>query len=327
MFSNNDFPTPIGIHDTLPLTRWPTIDVCAVSNIGSRLSQEDRFTVCPSLIEGIPSSLIGVFDGTGGAFVSEHAKEILIPHLVLSTSWQKLCRCLKEHNGKDGGAPPDTESIRQCCRTMFIRTDRDLLSLCRIHHKPYACSTAVVLLIIKNIICVGHVGDSRAVVGRTSPLGLSGTPLTTDHRPDDPGEMSRIIANGGSVQRLRGHSLPFLRGGDYADRRMTGERPQQLQYSRAFGGKDWKPYGLISDPDLIVMDMDDDVICLILGSDGLWNVIDANEAVRIAVKARDEGASDPAAALVDRALELSPTNADNITAAVVFPRGRGAERK
>eukprot|EP00914_Ancora_sagittata_P014199 GHVO01027702.1.p2 GENE.GHVO01027702.1~~GHVO01027702.1.p2 ORF type:complete len:109 (+),score=24.98 GHVO01027702.1:230-556(+) len=108
---------------------------------------------------------------------------------------------------------------------------------------------------------------------------------------------------------------------------MTGERPQQLQYSRAFGGKDWKPYGLISDPDLIVMDMDDDVICLILGSDGLWNVIDANEAVRIAVKARDEGASDPAAALVDRALELSPTNADNITAAVVFPRGRGAERK
>ena len=35
---------------------------------------------------------------------------------------------------------------------------------------------------------------------------------------------------------------PFIRGGDFTARKARGDRAMQLQYSRAFGGKDLKPY-------------------------------------------------------------------------------------
>jgi hypothetical protein len=36
---------------------------------------------------------------------------------------------------------------------------------------------------------------------------------------------------------------PYLRGGDFDSLRTSGERPMQLNYSRAFGGRKLKPYG------------------------------------------------------------------------------------
>ncbi|CAJ1366456.1 unnamed protein product [Effrenium voratum] len=62
-----------------------------------------------------------------------------------------------------------------------------------------------------------------------------------------------------------------------------GEQPMQLQYSRAFGAKDLKIFGLSSAPDVrtIRMGSSPKVKCLILASDGLWDVISTQEATRI----------------------------------------------
>jgi protein phosphatase len=45
--------------------------------------------------------------------------------------------------------------------------------------------------------------------------------------------------SGGSLAWLHG-GKPFLRGGDFTARQAQGDRPMQLNYSRAFGGKDLK---------------------------------------------------------------------------------------
>jgi hypothetical protein len=60
--------------------------------------------------------------------------------------------------------------------------------------------------------------------------------LTTDHKPDMAEERRRIEKSGGSLAYLHG-GKPFIRGGDFAERQLKGDRPMQLNYSRAFGGK------------------------------------------------------------------------------------------
>ena len=49
-------------------------------------------------------------------------------------------------------------------------------------------------------------------------------------------ERRRIEKAGGSLAYLHG-GKPFIRGGDFAERQLKGDRPMQLNYSRAFGGK------------------------------------------------------------------------------------------
>lgn len=86
--------------------------------------------------------------------------------------------------------------------------------------------------------------------------------LTHDHKPDQPAEHKRIVEvrtphlvrlvhaphvtcccchtqAGGILTYLHG-GKPFLRGGDFVERQRKRERPMQLNYSRAFGGKDLK---------------------------------------------------------------------------------------
>jgi hypothetical protein len=62
-------------------------------------------------------------------------------------------------------------------------------------------------------------------------------------------------------QLLHHHNnKPFIRGGDFDRRKATGERVMQLQYSRAFGGKDLKPFGLSADPSVRQVALTQDMV-------------------------------------------------------------------
>merc|ERR1719446_74901 len=128
-------------------------------------------------------------------------------------------------------------------------------------------------------LVVGHLGDSRIVLGWDESGVLRGQQATEDHKPDMDNERARIERCGGMVERLVNHSnKPFIRGGDFMMRKALGEQPMQLQYSRAFGGKDLKIFGLSSDPTVTVFDRkraDTKVKYIILASDGLWDVVSA----------------------------------------------------
>lgn len=65
-----------------------------------------------------------------------------------------------------------------------------------------------------------------------------------------PAERHRVERAGGVLVYLHG-AKPFLRGGDFLSRQARGERSMQLNYSRAFGGKDLKMYGLSATPDVL----------------------------------------------------------------------------
>ncbi len=95
----------------------------------------------------------------------------------------------------------------------------------------------------------------------------------------------------------------------------------QLNYSRAFGGKDLKPYGLSCQPSISHVDVTASEKMVILASDGLWDVISADSAVGAAQAAASSGAaSDPAEHLVDSALAAHDAagSVDNVTVVVAF---------
>ena len=157
-----------------------------------------------------------------------------------------------------------------------FKQDQRLLQWCRENQNHYSSTTSVTALlhIPSQRLFVAHIGDSKIILGRVVELQdqktgeqvshLVGEELTTDHKPDMRAELDRIEASGGSLTYLHG-GKPFIRGGDFSRRKHA----MQLNYSRAFGGKDLKMYGLSAEPDVNEIQL-----CkgkervVILGSDG-----------------------------------------------------------
>lgn len=246
---------PTFTHQPMPPTSYPTFELSVFSDIGGRKYQEDRFTFCPTLIRDTnDSAFFGVFDGTVGDFASETVKELVVPHLVGCAPWKRFCELLKSSVGTpsiNGSSSKQEAEMVSCLREavicMYRNADDELVQLCAQNQKDYASSTSITAILAGGYLAVGHLGDSRIALGRETAEGLRAEFLTNDHKPDQPLEKQRILSSGGSVEYLHNHNnKPFIRGGDFTVRKLRGEQPMQLQYSRAFGGKDLKKFGLQS---------------------------------------------------------------------------------
>mmetsp|Transcript_87555 Transcript_87555/g.271108 ORF Transcript_87555/g.271108 Transcript_87555/m.271108 type:complete len:342 (-) Transcript_87555:215-1240(-) len=313
--------------EEIPPTRPGTpFTVSAFQHMGDRKTQEDRFTVVPHLDPGsrTPCAFFGVFDGTVGDFASDNVKDLVVPKLLESPSWKALRHSSAPRTG-------DTERLLEnALRDMYRTVDESLLVRCAEETQHYATCTSVTLMVLGDLLAVGHLGDSRIVLGKednsagAGSSDLIGEQLTMDHKPDQEPERQRIEQCGGMVERLQNHSnKPFIRGGDFTMRKALGEQPMQLQYSRAFGAKDLKMFGLSSVPDIRIIRMGSPqyqhVRFAILASDGLWDVLSAQQAVVTAHQAVLEECN-PAEVLVRRALleqSRRMARADNVTAICV----------
>lgn len=153
-------------------------------------------------------------------------------------------------------------------------------------------STAVTVILINgNHLLVANVGDSRAVLCRQG----TAIQLSIDHEPSN--EREAIETKGGFVTKLPG---------DVA--RVDG----QLAVARAFGDKTLKEH-LSSDPDVKAERISDDDEFLIVASDGLWKVMNNQEAVELVRKTKDPKAA--AKQLTEAALERK--SKDDISCIVV----------
>jgi len=250
---------------------------------------------------------LGVFDGT----VKEHASEWIHKHIVSILLESKSFVQFHALAAKAKLDSKNSKLLENAVREMYATADAQLIQFCATNKYDYASCTSVTTLIHfpSNMMLVAHLGDSHAVIGtparsrkdssssRDSNAGkLEGHRLTEPHRPDHPNERKRIEAAGGSVVYLHDcNNKPFIRGGDFHQR----NHAMQLNYSRAFGGKDLKMYGLSSIPDMCCVRANflgstadkekdkeklADVKCLLLGSDGVWDVLQPEESVNLAVK-------------------------------------------
>ncbi|CAL4953698.1 unnamed protein product [Urochloa decumbens] len=252
------------------LPRYGVTSVC-----GRRREMEDAVSIRPDFLPGATKHhFFGVFDGHGCSHVATLCQDRM--HEVVA----------EEHSNAGSGEETAWKGVME---RSFARVDEQAASwassrsgdepACRCEQQmPSRCdhvgSTAVVAVVSPTHVVVANAGDSRAVLSRAgAPVSLS-----VDHKPDRPDELARIEAAGGRVIYWDGA-------------RVLGV----LAMSRAIGDGYLKPF-VSSEPEVTVTERTDDDECLILASDGLWDVV-TNEMACEVVRAcfRSNGPPAPAA--------------------------------
>lgn len=217
-----------------------------------------------------------VYDGHGGAHAAHYCRDHL--HLNVLAALER------------GEAPADA------LQTSFAATEAGLLAeqqeqaarlaaarstsvqcaddaassseLCGASSSDLCGATALTALLRDGSLHLAWLGDCRAVLCR----GGEAVELTSDHvlsgGADSPGarERARVLGEGGSIE-----------GG-----RLSGF----LECSRAFGDLDRrtgrKPAGLSGAPELRCHPLQNEDEFVVLGSDGLWQLLEPQAAVRLA---------------------------------------------
>ena len=159
-----------------------------------------------------------------------------------------------------------------------------------VHFSGTTC--VLVFKIGQKIIC-SNVGDSRAILVKKK-IDLTKTnndkdninyeyiELSHDHKPNNKEEKERIEKLGGEVaqeyligKENEGPTGPFrvwCKGYDYPG----------IAISRSLGDKIAELIGVISDPDILEFDIDDNCKYIIMGSDGLFDYLTNNDIMNIA---------------------------------------------
>lgn len=229
---------------------------------GRRRDMEDAVAIHPAFCgpnPNFPSGMhfFGVYDGHGCSHVATRCRDRM--HEIVKEDLQT------------GGA----SSWERTMLESFSKMDKDIgdwcsgragdcISACRCELQTPQCdavgSTAVVAVVTPDKIVVSNCGDSRAVLCRN---GIA-IPLSVDHKPDRPDELNRIQEAGGRVIYWDG---PRVLG--------------VLAMSRAIGDNYLKPY-VISEPEVTITERTSGDECLILASDGLWDVVSNDTACGVA---------------------------------------------
>ncbi|KAG6491975.1 probable protein phosphatase 2C 24 [Zingiber officinale] len=262
--SGSTEPSPVGASKVLKMTdrcpRYGASEVC-----GRRKDMEDAVSIRPDFLQRGDLTLgkhhfFGVFDGHGCSHVAalcrDRMHQLVAEDVVVlgldATSTQKAWRGTMERSfARMDAETANRDGIRSgpgCrCELQPPRSD-------------HVGSTAVVAVVSPTHIVVANCGDSRAVLCRNGvPI-----PLSSDHKPDREDELLRIEEAGGRVIYWDG---PRVLG--------------VLAMSRAIGDDYLKPY-VIPDPEVTVTKRDEGDECLILASDGLWDVLSNETACKIA---------------------------------------------
>ncbi|KAI9112578.1 hypothetical protein K1719_016501 [Acacia pycnantha] len=255
---------------------WGFSSIC-----GRRDEMEDAIAVEPQLLQ-VPSQMLmenhvteipkyseahffGVYDGHGGCQVAnycrEHLHSVLIEEIEAAgtsfgENWQEhwkkaLCKCFQRVDDEVDGK---SEANNNEDNNHGSESGSEPLA------PETVGSTAVVAILSQTHIIVANCGDSRAVLCR----GKEAIPLSADHKPNREDEWARIEAAGGRVIQWNGY-------------RVLGV----LAVSRSIGDRYLKPW-IIPEPEIefILREKNDE--CLILASDGLWDVMTNKEACQAA---------------------------------------------
>lgn len=212
----------------------PTYGIASIQ--GRRPTMEDAHSVQIDFLENDScASFFAIYDGHGGKAIANYCAQF-------------LHQCVREAFKK-------SQDMQKALKEGFEKADRDLENSSR-YKIARNCGSAVIAAVVdENTIFVAHVGDSRAVLGRTN----STISLTLDHRPDDPQEKERIEKAGGKVVLVNG----------------VARVGQSLAMSRVIG--DHLIRGVTATPDIKTTSREQDDEFLLLACDGIFEEGITNE--------------------------------------------------
>lgn len=253
----------LGLSSTTSLLNIQAFNVVpkfgVASVCGRRRDMEDAVAVHPSFIRPENDAdpefhYFAVYDGHGCSHVAMRCRDRLhelVKEEVLSkeASLEWKLAMERSFDRMDKEVIAWNEGVVGNCRCELQTPECDAVG-----------STAVVAIVTPQKIIVANCGDSRAVLCRNGKA----LPLSSDHKPDRPDELNRIQEAGGRVIYWDG---PRVLG--------------VLAMSRAIGDNYLKPY-VSCEPEVTITDRTAEDDCLILASDGLWDVVSNDTACGVA---------------------------------------------
>jgi len=319
----------------------------AVSSMqGWRATMEDTHIMQPSLqlkTELLDHAFFAVFDGHGGYFTAQYVSENFTRILMKRSEWNKYLNMSTSARAE----APGIQLLKDALTNGFIDMDSELekiyvnqlskLDLNAIRKKKRhskrsqsmkddsrdnesssrdgakfmmervlldrSGTTAVAVILTPTHIICSNAGDSRAMLCRD---GIT-LPLSFDHKPINPTEITRVNQAGGFVRMKR-------IDGDLAVSRGFGDFRYKLNVDNPVNKQK-----VISVPEIIVFPRNHEKDeFLIIGCDGIWDVVDNPACAEIVRRKLEEGKTDLrqiCEELLDECLERE--SKDNMTVCMV----------
>ena len=226
---------------------------------------EDTITATKIILDGQNDKntfFFAVYDGHGGNGCSLYLKENL-HNLIKNFSKESINEAINtvEQNFLKNEALTQNEEV-----------------------KDQSGSCGIMALIQQNKLIIANVGDSRLVIFKKSSLFFS----TEDHKPGSPSEKLRIETAGGKIYQTPS-LLPLYQNGKEIDIPWR-VFPGRLSVSRTFGDVEAKNESLggmknvvVALPDITEIELDEDFNFIVLGCDGIFDVL-SNEEILECVK-------------------------------------------
>jgi len=244
-------------------------------NGSSSVVQNGQYEQQPAVVglthDGVARCYAAIFDGHNGAGAAETAARQL--HLLLAG--HPALRIYKGEPGPPAVIKQEEVAVSKALKAAFRQVDDQVLAVAR-RDGTRDGATALVVLRLGGALYSAHAGDSRAVLCRDGHAHR----LTEDHKPHLPQERQRIEDAGGRVD--------FQRCWRVVVEPRDGRPGSGLAVSRSLGDLDFKePARFVEcEPDVtrLALQPHKDRF-VILGSDGLWDVLSDTDAVLTAVAA------------------------------------------
>lgn len=263
---------------------------------GWRLNMEDAHITDVSFDTN--ACLFAVFDGHGGQEVAIFCEKNFGKELKMNSNYQK-------------------GNYKAALRETFLRMDellvtpegqqelRSLKGEGEGAESTAGCTANVIFIKDKTVYCA-NAGDSRSYIYSKKVI-----PLSEDHKPENNIEKERINRAGGYI----------------IDGRVNGN----LNLSRAIGDLEYKKSPALkpveqiisAEPDVLTHTLTDDDKFIVMGCDGVWEILTADEICQIAderLADRSVKVSSVVEELLDRALapETSQgSGCDNMSAIII----------
>ncbi|KAA8549040.1 hypothetical protein F0562_000724 [Nyssa sinensis] len=272
----------------------PSIRSGSFADIGPRRFMEDEHIMIDDLSAHLgslfrfpkPSAFYGIFDGHGGPEAAAYVRKNAIRFFFEDVKFPQTSEV------------DDTflEEVENSFRKAFLMADLALADDGSVSSS--SGTTALTALVLGRLLMVANVGDCRAVLCRKGEA----IDMSQDHRPIYASERRRVEELGGYVDD------GYLNG--------------VLSVTRALGDWDMKlPRGsaspLIAEPEFQQVALTEDDEFLIIGCDGIWDVMSSQQAVSLVRRGlrRHDDPEQCAKDLVMEALRLNTF--DNLTVIVV----------
>ena len=260
-----------------------SISISGTTEEGFKKRNQDSFVIERN-INGIYNfNIFGVLDGHGddGHYVSQFVSRFII-NSIKNNSIIKKCTTPKEIYEKI------ILNKYKLIENIFLDADMQIRKE-KFDYKGSGTTCIIIIQLEEKIICA-NTGDSRAIIVYNKSSNKNNNkknilenskvfPLSYDCKPDLPNERKRIYEHGGVVEKAldeydeeeEGPFRVYIKGEDYPG----------LAMSRSIGDIDAKKIGVIPNPQFIEYTINDETKYMIICSDGIWEFISNEEAMKI----------------------------------------------